>query len=47
MKSLQMELKTFNEGLALAITPRYLTHPEQQVGKAHSSVVIAMKDKAN
>jgi hypothetical protein len=47
MKSLQTELETFNEGLGLASTPRYLTHPDKRVGKAHSSVVIAMKDKAH
>jgi hypothetical protein len=29
MKSLQMELKTFNEGLRLARTPGYLTHPDK------------------
>jgi hypothetical protein len=47
MKSLQTELETFNEGLGLASTPRYLTHPDKRVGIAHSSVVIAMKDKAH
>jgi hypothetical protein len=47
MKSLQMELETFNEGLGLPSTPRYLTHPDKWVGKAHSSVVIAMKDKVH
>jgi hypothetical protein len=45
MKSLEMELETFNEGLALASTARYLTHPDKRGGKAHSSVVIAIKDK--
>src|SRR5205807_4830182 len=30
MKSLKSELETFNEGLALASTPRYLTRPEKE-----------------
>jgi hypothetical protein len=29
MRSLQMELQTFNEGLGLVRTPRYLTHPDK------------------
>ena len=45
MKSLQTELETFNKGLVLASTPRYLTRPESHKDKAHSSCVIAMKDK--
>jgi hypothetical protein len=47
MRGLQTELETFNEGLGLATTPRYLTHPVKRVGKAHSSVLIAMKAKAH
>src|SRR5437588_862635 len=46
MKSLKSELETFNEGLALASTPRYLTRPEKRMDKVHSSCVIAMKDQA-
>jgi prefoldin subunit 5 len=46
MKSLQTELETFNEGLVLASTPRYLTRPENRMEKTHSSCVIAMKDKS-
>jgi hypothetical protein len=47
MKSLQIEPETFNEGLELASTLRYLIHPDKLVEKAHSSVVVAMKDKAH
>jgi hypothetical protein len=47
MKSLQTEPETFNEGLGLASTPRYLTHPDKRVEKAYSSLVITMKDKAH
>ena len=46
MKSLQTELETFNEGLVLASTPRYLTRPENRTEKTHSSCVIAMKDRS-
>ena len=46
MKSLKSELETFNEGLALASTPRYLTRPEKRMDKVHSSCVIAMKDQS-
>ena len=45
MQSLKTELETFNEGLQLASTPRYLTRPEDRAEKAHSSCVIAMKDR--
>jgi len=45
MKSLHAELETFNEGLALASTPRYLTKPENRMEKVHSSCVIAMRDQ--
>ena len=45
MKSLHAELETFNEGLALVSTPRYITKPENRVEKVHSSCVIAMRDQ--
>ena len=45
MKSLHAELETFNEGLALASTPRYLTKPENRMEKVHTSCVIAMRDQ--
>src|SRR5437588_5915429 len=45
MKSLHSELETFNEGLALASTPHYLTKPENRMEKIHSSCVIAMRDQ--
>jgi hypothetical protein len=47
MNKLRYELETFNQGLALASAPRYLTRPENRVEKAHSSCVIAMKDKSH
>jgi hypothetical protein len=47
MRSLEMELETFNDGLGLANTFHYLTQPEKRVGKAHSSVVIPMRVKAH
>ena len=47
MKKLETELETFNEGLVLASTPRYLTRPESRKDKAHSSCVIAMKDRSH
>ena len=46
MQSLKTELETFNEGLQLASTPRYLTRPEERTEKAHSSCVVAMKDRS-
>ena len=33
MQSLKAELETFNEGLALASTPRYLTRPDGRAGE--------------
>jgi hypothetical protein len=45
MNKLKYELETFNQGLALASPPRYLTRPEKRLEKTHSSCVIAMKDK--
>jgi hypothetical protein len=47
MKGLQTELETFKEGLGLTSTPPYLTNPDKRVGKAHSSVVLVMKDPAH
>jgi hypothetical protein len=47
MKSLQTEHETFNKGLGLASTPRYLTHPNKPVEKAHSSVIVAMQYKVH
>src|SRR5437588_6525994 len=45
MKSLHAELEIYNEGLALASTPRYLTKPENRMEKVHSSCVIAIRDQ--
>src|SRR5260221_3885039 len=39
---LQTELTTFNPGLSLASTPRWLTKPDQRKEKKASSVVIAL-----
>src|SRR5258708_12752994 len=39
---LQIELTTFNPGLSLASTPRWLTKPDQRKEKKASSVVIAL-----
>src|SRR6266566_1161103 len=42
LESLQQELTTFNPGLVMASTPRWLTKPEQRKDKRASSVVIAL-----
>jgi hypothetical protein len=47
MNKLRYELETFNQGLALASAPRYLTKPENRLAKTHSSCVVAMKDKTH
>jgi hypothetical protein len=45
MQNLRTEIETYNEDLKLTNNPRYLTHPDRRVGKAHSSCVIAVKSK--
>src|SRR5258706_1392025 len=42
LESLQQELTTFNPGLVMASSPRWLTKPEQRKDKKASSIVIAL-----
>jgi len=42
LESLQQELTTYNPGLVMASTPRWLTKPEQRKDKKASSVVIVL-----
>jgi hypothetical protein len=43
MSNLKHEIETFNPSTTLVTSPRWLTSPEKQIGKAFSSVVLAVQ----
>jgi hypothetical protein len=43
MTDLKNEIEKYNPKTNLMITPRYMTHPDKRIGKAHSSVVIGVQ----
>jgi hypothetical protein len=46
MRALQADIKQQNYAIQLAQLPRYMSHPDKRAGKAASSIIIAVRTRA-